>query len=170
MSSRFKTALAFVAVVSASAITVSTSPASALPTFQPMKNVNSSLCLAIPNSSTADGVAAVQWDCNGNADQQWQKYYYYANEEFSIVSGNNIHECLAIEGSIGTQGANAVQEPCDDTYSQRWEVDSANRIWNESSQMCLAVRNASTTHGVNVIQWKCEDPATHPEQRWTWNS
>ncbi|MFE2431675.1 RICIN domain-containing protein [Streptomyces sp. NPDC059373] len=33
--------------------------------------MNSGFCLAIPNSSTADGLQAIQWTCTTNTDQQW---------------------------------------------------------------------------------------------------
>jgi hypothetical protein len=39
-----------------------------------IKNLDSGTCLAMPNSSTADGTEAIQWTCENTYAQLWPPY------------------------------------------------------------------------------------------------
>ncbi|KPI02595.1 Ricin B lectin [Actinobacteria bacterium OK074] len=79
-----------------------------------IKNLNSGMCLAMPNASTANGTQAVQWPCSGDSEQIWIQDSSYRLR--------NLHsdKCLAIPNSSTANGTEAIQWTCENVYDQLW--------------------------------------------------
>ncbi|MFE5893950.1 RICIN domain-containing protein [Streptomyces sp. NPDC056462] len=129
-----------------------------------VKNQASGKCLAVPNSSTANGTGLIQWTCNGNADQTWEADLVPGGDGNRYTFKNrNSGKCLAIPGSSTTNGTQAVQWTCNGGSEQLWIVDSIGRLRNVNSDRCLADPNSSTANGTEIIQWTCTE---NSNQRW----
>lgn len=59
-----------VALALVSVLFLSTSSAQAA-TYQERRNARTLKCLAMPNSSQANGTEAIRWTCNDDTDQRW---------------------------------------------------------------------------------------------------
>lgn len=81
---------------------------------QAIQNWSSRQCLAIPHGSTTQGVAAIQWPCNGSDEQKW--IWDSANRLRNVAS----NLCLAIGKSSTNQNAPAIQWPCSTNTDQVW--------------------------------------------------
>lgn len=112
------------------------------------------MCLAIGCGSTADGAAAIQWPCNGRAEQLW---FVGGPNPGSIVNYNS-GQCLAISGGSPTPGAKAIQWPCNGGAElDRWFVRSCTERDAEFVSM------DSANHGVAAATCgSCAWPAVEP--------
>ncbi|MFF4038851.1 RICIN domain-containing protein [Streptomyces sp. NPDC001816] len=121
-------------------------------------------CLAIPDSSLANGVGAIQWTCNTNYDQQWIiENHDHGNTGQFTLKNRWSGKCLAIPHGTTTNGVQAIQWTCNGGSEQLWIHDSIGRLRNVASDRCLAVPNGSWKDGTEVIQWTC---TTNTDQRW----
>ncbi|MFF5012147.1 RICIN domain-containing protein [Streptomyces sp. NPDC001165] len=121
-------------------------------------------CLAIPDSSLANGVGAIQWTCNTNYDQQWIiENHDHGNTGQFTLKNRWSGKCLAIPNGTTTNGVQAIQWTCNGGSEQLWIHDSIGRLRNVASDRCLAVPNGSWKDGTEVIQWTC---TTNTDQRW----
>jgi len=142
---------------------LSPSPASAAVTYQTLVNGNSFQCLAIANSSTANGVHPIQWPCSDDSEQEW----YLKPQDDGRVTIVNEHsqKCLVIETT--TAGAKPFQWDCSSedppNETDLWIHDSADRLRSMYADLCLAVPNSSTTSGIEPIVWPC---STNNDQTW----
>lgn len=153
------------AVVTTMCALVFSTPANAADMYGQVENVGTDKCLAVPNSSNANGTGLIQWTCNGNGDQLWlmEKVAGGNNDRYVIYAWPG-SKCLAIPNSSTANGTQAIQWTCDANDSdQIWIYDSWHRLRNLNSDKCLAVPNSSTANGTEVIQWICSDSL---DQRW----
>jgi hypothetical protein len=156
------------AAVVATLAFASPAQAAVTPTFH-LKNGHSQQCLAVGDSSKADGAAVVQWECDANYDQQWVLEYKGSPEGASefLIRNRNSWKCLAIGGGSKVKGAEAIQFECSNSRpEQYWKFDSSARLRNNVSDLCLAIPGASEARGEHAIQWTCKDVDTNPEQYW----
>lgn len=157
------------------AVLATSLPAQAVPVdgqVAVIHNVNSTLCLAIGNASTAPGAKAIQWTCEPNhAEQQWDINKVPGTSAYFQIKNVNSGLCLVISQNSTTRGAAVVQMPCDSTnLSQWWLFDlkgSSYNIYNAWSggAEVMAIGQASMTPGATAIQWPFE--SGHAEQQWT---
>jgi hypothetical protein len=121
-------------------------------------NYHSGLCLGI--SGGRNDAPAVQWGCNGHADQSW--HWGSQNSSFpgwfQLVNGNG--SCLGISGGSLNQGAQAVGWSClgSGHFDQYWAPVNAScsgyvPLANLNSGYVLGVAGNSLSQGANVVQW-----------------
>ncbi|MFI5494255.1 RICIN domain-containing protein [Actinoplanes sp. NPDC051859] len=90
--------------------------------YAQVRNDRSGQCLAIGDSSTADGWHALQWPCaDTNNDQQWR--VDVAANGLTQLRNRNSGKCLTIDGGVKTAGAHLVQQPCNSAKTdQFWRL------------------------------------------------
>jgi Ricin-type beta-trefoil lectin domain len=139
-------------------------PAASAATIAPLRNDNSHLCLGIDANRYA-----VQWSCNGNADQLWHWANYDPWKMGYQQVVNNAGQCLGVDGMSGSQGARVRGWSCNGNMDQYWapayypQPDGSIAIKNLYSGMVVAIYGASTAVGASVVQWPYQG---HPDQRW----
>lgn len=137
-------------------------PASAVPGVY-VVNYNSGLCLGIAgDKNDAD---AVQWDCNGHADQIW--HWGSQNSSYpgwyQLVNENG--SCLGVAGGSLTEGAQVVGWTClgSSHLDQYWFVESPFcggayfPFEDLNSGLVLGVSGNSKNEGAAVVQWAYQD-------------
>jgi hypothetical protein len=121
-------------------------------------NYHSGLCLGI--SGDKNDQPAVQWNCNGHADQEWHIGAFYPDGSgfFQLVNGNN--SCLGVAGGSTNEGARVVGWSCyGPTHpDQYWSplpyyCDGDEPLQNLGSDYVLGVAGNSTQWGAPVVQW-----------------
>lgn len=111
-------------------------------------------CLDVPNSSTANGVQPIIYDCSGRSNQQWT-----ANGQ----TVRSLGKCL--DSPTGaTAGAKAQLWDCNGGANQQWTFNANGTLSNAQSGLCLDVNGGATANGTAVILWTCTASAN---QRWT---
>jgi Ricin-type beta-trefoil lectin domain-like len=121
-------------------------------------NYNSGLCLGI--SGDKNDQPAVQFTCNGNADQQW--HWGSQNASYSgwyqLVNGNG--SCLGVSGGSLSEGASVVGFSClgSTHYDQYWtplgySCSGYVPLDDLNSNYVLGVSGNSTAVGAAVVQW-----------------
>ncbi|MFF3660476.1 RICIN domain-containing protein [Streptomyces olivochromogenes] len=130
-------------------------------TYQELRNARTLKCLAIPNSSQANGTEAIQWTCNDDTDQRWELHGVGDNRVRIINQSSG--KCL---NSGSSDGNSTWQWTCNDTPSieELWIHDSIDRLRSMTADRCLAVPNSDTTNGVKPILWPC---SLNTDQRWS---
>jgi len=140
-------------------------PADAATGF-PLPNYNSGDCLGILGG--ADDAPAVQWPCDGSANQTWS----YGSQDgdtgyYQLVNGDG--QCLGVLGGSTAEGAAVYGWTClGPTHpDQYWEpVESAfipdyHYLVNLNSGLVVGVLGNSTAQGASVVQWANQDTANN---------
>lgn len=83
-----------------------------------IKNLNSSKCLDVPNSSTSDSVQLQQYTCNSTAAQQYD-VVYVGSSLYEIVNANS-GKCVDVRSGFTSNGTAVQQYACNHTTSQRF--------------------------------------------------
>lgn len=73
-------------------------------------------CLGIYGNVSDNAQQAIQWDCNGNADQMW--YIDSTGGSAQLRNGSDWNKCLTISG--GGNGARTVLASCNHQTTQLW--------------------------------------------------
>jgi alpha-galactosidase len=124
------------------------------PTGSTLVSAASGRCLDVPNSSTANGVQPVIWDCNSGANQRW------------TVNGQTIQalgKCLDAPTGA-TAGAKAQLWDCNGGTNQQWTINGDGTVRGAQSGLCLDVDRNLTANGTLVLLWTCTGSAN---QRWS---
>ena len=90
-------------------------------------------CLDVPDGSTANGEYIQQWQCNGDAQQQWIRVQtvptsggYMSTEIPFLLENVDTGKCASILNNSNSAGAAVIQWPCvfsgNDNY-ELWWVD-----------------------------------------------
>src|SRR5687767_3482439 len=79
----------------------------------PITGVQSGRCLAVPNSSTNNGIQTQLWDCTGAANQTWT----YTSSKQLMVYGN---KCLDANGRGTSNGTQVIIWDCNGQANQQW--------------------------------------------------
>jgi hypothetical protein len=124
-------------------------------------------CLAVSAGSTTSGANALQWNCNGGAEQDW-RLRARSDGKYEIRNDHS-KMCLAFAAGSKENSAQAIQWPCNDaTLDQTWLLTKAangyTQLKNANSLKCLAIPAASKDNGEHAIQYTCA--AGHAEQSW----
>jgi hypothetical protein len=128
---------------------------------------SSQLCLAISGGSTTAGTHAIQWTCNGAAEQDWR--IHARSEGRYEIRNNHSDMCLAIAGGSKENGAHLLQWNCrDGNDDQYWtlskDANGYTELRNMLSDQCLAVEGNSKDAGAHLLQWPCRD--ANVDQNW----
>ena len=143
---------------------VGSSPAPPIRYYQLIAR-HSGKCLDVSGASTEPNVAAVQWDCQAVADQQWS---------LETLPGGDVrltarHSGLALEVLDGSLDdlAPVVQNTVRDAPQQQWILasvgDGYSSLINRHSSRALDVLAESTESGAAVIQYFAH---LHANQQW----
>ncbi|WP_338785167.1 RICIN domain-containing protein [Streptomyces sp. DG1A-41] len=122
------------------------------------QNQTSGLCLAIPEASTRDTTAAVQWRCSTSASQLWALQPVPGGYRLRNMGSD---KCLVADGKYG---GTVSQRMCGTAADQVWVRDDLERLRNPQSGWCLAIPYGSTKELEKPIQWTCTE---NLDQRWT---
>jgi endoglucanase len=121
-------------------------------------NYNSGLCLGV--SGGKNDQDAVQWTCNGHADQQWHWGSQNASYPGWYQLVNNVGSCLGVTGGSASEGARVVGWTCDGSthYDQYWAPQAENcggyvPLENLNSGYVLGVSGNSTAVGADIVQY-----------------
>ncbi|MDH2430792.1 arabinofuranosidase catalytic domain-containing protein [Sphaerisporangium sp. TRM90804] len=117
----------------------------------------SSRCVDVPNSSTANGTQAQIWDC-GSA----------TNQRFTHTTGKQLqvygNKCLDAYAQGTANGTQVVIWDCNNGTNQQWNVNTNGTITGVQSGKCLDANAAGTANGTKLILWTCNGQAN---QRWS---
>ncbi len=92
-------------------------------------NVRSGRCLGVAGGNLSNGGKIVQWNCNGNKDQQWRRLAR-DNGEFSFVNLNS-GKCLDLANGNTNNNVQFHQWNCSATNrNQRFYILSPNRAFS----------------------------------------
>lgn len=133
-------------------------PASAEDDWRNLNDRNSGGCLAVPNSSTANGTGLVQRTCSDTFDQRWNWYDHEAVSArlYNMATGF----CLADANSDTANGAAMIQWVCGNSDSSYWTLQAVTggyRVINKASGKCLAPSVGGTPLGAQAVQQPCGD-------------
>ncbi|BCJ62394.1 glycoside hydrolase family 27 protein [Micromonospora endophytica] len=125
------------------------------PTTFRLRSESSGRCLDVNNSATANGTAALIWDCHSNSNQSITQ----SGQALQVLG-----KCLNISTSA-TAGAPVQIWDCNGGTNQQWTFNGNGTISSvRFPNLCLDVNNNGTANGTAVIVWSCH---TAPNQRWT---
>ena len=131
---------------------------------QPLQNVNSRLCIDVPNQSLSDGVQVQQYYCNGQKNQSWLRLF--VNNGFVIVNENS-GKCLDVRPNSNgdfTADHNAIQQfTCHFGPNQHWLpflwpfplANAGLAFINPNSNKCIDVPSASVSAQVPLQLYPC---------------
>lgn len=119
--------------------------------------VQSGRCVDMNNNTTANGMQAQLWDCNGGRNQTWT---YTARKEL-VVYGN---KCLDAYDEGTSNGTRVVIWDCNGQSNQQWNVNSNGTVTGVQSGLCLDASAAGSANGTKLILWSCTGQTN---QQWT---
>ena len=117
-------------------------------------------CADVNGRSTASGADVIQWNCNGQTNQQWR----FTHLGGGIYEIRAVHSnlCLSVQGNSATNGADVVQLTCSNATGQRWlvrPVSGMSSVFELLAQTgtnrCLDVLGVGTAAGTDIVQWGC---------------
>ena len=133
-------------------------------------NQASGYCMGIEGGSSTVGTDAVQWNCNGNPDQQWSiRSIDNVNGLAYFQIENNDNLCLGVAGGSATEGAGLVGFTCLGTnhQDQWWEFNSGPvnnspcpgyiYLQNLKDGYVIGTQGGSLAEGAHLVQWKFQN-------------
>jgi hypothetical protein len=135
-----------------------TGTAQAAPSGPPrgaVQSLASGKCIDLPGGQAGDGTPAIQYDCHGGLNQQWN-IESAGEARYRIVSRMS-SKCIGTELEHPTAGS-IVQSQCGGAPSQLWVLQSAGDgyvLQNAANRLCLDVPGASLANGAKLIAWVC---------------
>ena len=130
----------------------------------PTHVAGTTMCADVTGRSTASGADVIQWNCNGQTNQQW----IFAHMGGGIYEIRAVHSnlCLGVSGNSAANGADVVQLTCNASSGQRWLVRPVSGqsgvfelLPQTGTNVCLDVSGASTAAGADIVQWACNSGA-----------
>lgn len=146
------------ALVSAGLLAFAQAPTASAATFTAQLVArNSQKCVSVEGVSSANGAAAVQWDCLDAPNQQWKLVPTSAG--YYTVSAVNSGKCLSVSGASVQNNATVVQWDCVNGTNQEWRLVQKDSgyfsIEARHSGKCLSVAGADTQNNAALVQWDC---------------
>lgn len=137
----------------------SLTPVTAPPVGSPalLSNPQSTRCLDITGTATADGAQAVIWDCHGGTNQQFTRTTV---GELRVLGDR----CLDVNANGTADGTKIQAWRCNGSAAQRFTVNPNGTVVATTSGKCLDVRSNGTANGTVVQLYRCNGTAA---QRWT---
>ncbi|MFJ1797175.1 RICIN domain-containing protein [Kitasatospora griseola] len=144
---------------------------------------SSGKCLGVYNGSTANGAAAVQWNCNADAtDQYWSREPVSGRPGFYEIRNANSGMCLGTSQGGTSNGTAAIQWPCNGNPDQHWRTDRCTvsspegafyaymfvnqAALNSGSSKCLGIKDGVQDNGAPALIWGCGNINNNPDQFW----
>jgi hypothetical protein len=125
------------------------------PEAGPIVAQHSGKALDVPGASTSDGVALIQWDQHGGANQTF-RFDALEPGTYKIVASHS-GKVLTVQGASLASGAKIVQSTWTGADSQRFRLEplegSYFRIINVNSNKALNVAGGYYNSGAEIIQW-----------------
>jgi len=125
--------------------------------YQTLAARHSSKCLDVPDQSLREGVAVVQYACNGGGNQRF--WLRDAGGGQVQVTARHSSLCLGVRGASTADGAPVEQQSCGSGAHQRWRVEDAGggyvRLVAAHSGKCLDVLDEATADMAGIAQWAC---------------
>ncbi|RKN45098.1 hypothetical protein D7294_07875 [Streptomyces hoynatensis] len=121
-------------------------------------DANSGRCLDVSGNTDALGTALAIWDCNGQANQQFE---FTASGELRTMNGTR---CVDADDNQTAPGTKVLIWTCNGGANQQWRQNADGSVTGTQSGLCLDVDHAGTANGTPVILWTCNGQAN---QRWT---
>ncbi|WP_035844169.1 RICIN domain-containing protein [Kitasatospora azatica] len=138
---------------------LATAPSASALTSGALHNSASGLCLGIYGNIDTNGQDAIQWGCNGNADQNWD-FTGVGGGYYQLQNGNG--KCLGVYARTSV----AIQWDCNGNPDQKWSIDSSDgysaRLKNGYGQ-CLDITSPGSGNGAIAYALACDNSS---EQRW----
>lgn len=129
-------------------------------------NGNSGGRMDVNDDSTADNASVLQWQDNGQTDQQW--YVRSAGGGYYTIANVNSGKLLNIPGPTTTSGTQLIQYQDDGNTNSRWQVVDAGpnqvRLVSEYDGQVVDASGNSLSDGGAIIQWPGNGGAN---QSWT---
>lgn len=120
-----------------------------------LRAAHSAKCADIDGAGGA-GARLIQWDCTGNANQQF-RIYQLSDGYWNIVAEHS-GLCLDVPNSSWRDGESIQQYACHDGDNQRFSIEySAGSyfIRPKYNGKCLEVAGYSVSNGGAIVQWPC---------------
>ncbi|MFB6718898.1 RICIN domain-containing protein [Kribbella sp. NPDC056345] len=121
-------------------------------------------CLDVGNQSTDDGVALVQWQCAGQANQQMAVEYVEGSSYDTVVRLKFAHsgKCAGVENGTVENAKPVVQQTCAAVASQQWvlrpalnlqQLDNRYGISAIKGGRYLDIEDCVMDEGANLRTW-----------------
>jgi pectinesterase len=159
-STRLLAALSTLALVLTFALAAawhSTAPAHAA-TATSIVGTGSGRCVDVVGDDPTAGAGLQLWDCNGQADQQWD---LTAAGELRTFGGTM---CLDAYQKKTDPGTPVVIWSCNGGTNQQWHLNSNGAITGVQSGLCLDATAHATANGTLLELWTCNNGTN---QQWT---
>lgn len=152
-----RTAKWLAAVATGMTLTVTAAPAQAALAPGQVASWATGKCMAIGNSSTANGAAVIQWDCLASSPGQFWHLRVGRIHSYTVeVVNDHSGLCLAVANGSTSNGARLIQWTCNGHESQQW-LRRDETFVNNGSGKCAALPNGTSANGAELIQWTCND-------------
>jgi hypothetical protein len=147
------------ALATAAAVTLSlTSAAPASAATTQLVGAGSNRCLDVTGNVDTLGAALQIWDCNAQANQQFE---FTSAGELRTFNGTRCVDAY----NNGTAAGTAVDIwSCNGQQNQKWRQNADGSITGVQSGLCLDVDHAGTANGTKVLLWTCNGQSN---QRWS---
>jgi hypothetical protein len=146
-------------LATAATATVSlTSASPAVAATSQLVSASSGRCLDVDGNVDTLGTGVEIWDCNGQANQQWE---LTSAGELRTFNGTR---CLDAYNNQTAPGTAVDIWSCNGQTNQQWRVNSDGTITGVQSGLCLDVNGAKTTNGTSVLLWTCNGQSN---QHWS---
>jgi pectinesterase len=149
--------LALVLAFALAAAWHSTAPAHAA-TATSIVGTGSGRCVDVVGDDPTAGAGLQLWDCNGQADQQWD---LTAAGELRTFGGTM---CLDAYQKKTAPGTPVVIWSCNGGTNQQWRLNSDGTITGVQSGLCLDATGHGTANGTLLELWTCNGGSN---QQWT---
>jgi len=121
-----------------------------------VQSLASGKCLDLPGGQAGDGTLAIQYDCHGGLNQQWN-IESAGDAGYRIVSRMS-GKCIGTDSEGAAAGGHIVQSQCGSSPGQLWAREGASNGYvfrNVANRLCLDVPGASLANGAKPITWVC---------------
>jgi hypothetical protein len=148
-------------VVAATAV-----PAWSAVDYQSIQLSGSSMCIQVPNGSTANSVQLATVACGQTSSQAWT-FTVDSSGTWGEFRNKQTNKCMDIRNSSKDYDGLVQQYTCNGTNAQkfRFEYTSNMLLRNKNSNMCVS--SFDNANPVGLTQWGC--PIGYPYELWQAN-
>jgi hypothetical protein len=125
-------------------------------------NFNSGKCANVPQKSTSNGTALIQYTCDSTATNEiWGFEFDGGVPGWYFLKNQHSGLCMNVKGASLSNGAPVIQYTCGAAKANDvWYLSSSNYsgyyyLINDYSGKCLNVQGASTANGAALVQYTC---------------
>jgi hypothetical protein len=121
-----------------------------------VQSLASGKCLDLPGGHADDGTPAIQYDCHGGLNQQWN-IESAGDAGYRIVSRMS-GKCIGTDPAGAAVGGRILESQCGSSPGQLWALEGAGNgyiLRNVANRLCLDVPGASRANGAKPVAWAC---------------